>query len=73
VAVRSGLPLVPIAIRGTRSMLRSDVWFPRAGSIAVVIGAPLQATGEGDDWAEATALRDAARSFIARESGEPGA
>jgi 1-acyl-sn-glycerol-3-phosphate acyltransferase len=72
VAVRSRLPLVPVALRGTRSMLRSDVWFPRAGSIAVVIGAPLQATGEGDDWAEATALRDAARSFIARASGEPG-
>ena len=40
-AARTGLPVVPIAIRGTRSILRADSWFPRYGAISVTFGKPL--------------------------------
>jgi 1-acyl-sn-glycerol-3-phosphate acyltransferase len=68
-AAEAGVPLVPVAIRGTRAILRSDLWFPRRGAIGVVIDAPLAAAGT--DWEAALALRDAARAAIVRHCGEP--
>lgn len=68
-AAEAGVPLVPVTIRGTRSILRSDQWFPRRGTISVIIGAPL--TPEGADWSAAIKLRDAARAEILRHCGEP--
>lgn len=68
-AAEAGAPVVPIAIRGTRSILRSDQWFPRRGTVTVTIGAPVQPAG--DDWASAIQLRDAARAEILRYCGEP--
>lgn len=75
-AARSGLPLVPLVIRGTRSILRSGSWFPRWGAVRVSVGAPI-ATGEileqhdGDLWQTAVALRNRTRSWILAHSGEP--
>ena len=69
IAAGNRLPVVPIAIKGTRSMLRSDVWFPRPGAIEVKIGEPL--TPEGEGWAAAVALRDRSRALISRATGEP--
>jgi acyl carrier protein len=73
IAAEQRQPLVPIAILGTRSMLRSDVWFPRPGRIEVHFGEPiLPADDAGDDaWERAVRLRDAARAFISRETREP--
>jgi 1-acyl-sn-glycerol-3-phosphate acyltransferase len=71
IAARHRLPLVPVAIRGTRSMLRSEVWFPRAGRIAVTIGEPIATAGSADDWTRAVALRDRARDFLSLHTGEP--
>lgn len=71
IAAGHRLPLVPVAIKGTRSMLRSEVWFPRPGRIEVVIGEPITTPAEGDDWASAMALRDAARRCIEAGTGEP--
>ena len=68
-AAEAGVPLVPVTIRGTRSILRSDRWFPRRGTVAVTIGTPVQP--EGSDWAAAIRLRDAARAEILRHCGEP--
>ncbi|MEK7207791.1 MAG: AMP-binding protein [Pseudomonadota bacterium] len=68
-AAEAGVPVVPIAIRGTRSILRSDQWFPRRGAISVTIGAPL--SPESPDWSAAIKLRDAARAEILRHCGEP--
>jgi 1-acyl-sn-glycerol-3-phosphate acyltransferase len=68
-AAEADVPLVPVAIRGTRSILRSDQWFPRRGTISVTIGAPL--APEGTDWSAAIKLRDAARAEILRHCGEP--
>ena len=68
-AAEAGVPLVPITIRGTRSILRDGQWFPRRGAISVTIGAPLRP--QGADWSAAIKLRDAARAEILRHCGEP--
>ncbi|MFH1602601.1 MAG: lysophospholipid acyltransferase family protein, partial [Pseudomonadota bacterium] len=69
VAAQTGVPLVPVAIRGARSVLRDGTWFPRRGTIVLTIGAPI--TAQGSDWNSAVALRDAARAEILRRCGEP--
>jgi 1-acyl-sn-glycerol-3-phosphate acyltransferase len=70
-AVEAGLPVVPIAIRGTRSILRGGSWFPRRGSIALTIGEPLAPAAAGDRWRRALELRDRVRAAILRRCGEP--
>ncbi|PKN51882.1 MAG: acyl-phosphate glycerol 3-phosphate acyltransferase [Deltaproteobacteria bacterium HGW-Deltaproteobacteria-13] len=75
-AVEADVPVVPVAIRGTRSMLRDVSLFPRRGSIAVTIGKPVdphlvQDPAAPDAWATAIKLRDAAREHILRHCGEP--
>ncbi|MNF55645.1 Long-chain-fatty-acid--AMP ligase FadD26 [compost metagenome] len=56
-AARAGVPLLPVAIRGTRKVLRDGQWFPRHGAIDVNVCPPLLAQGPG--WVEAIKLRDA--------------
>jgi 1-acyl-sn-glycerol-3-phosphate acyltransferase len=68
-AAAAGVPVLPVAIRGTRSILRSGQWFPRRGAIRITIGAPLVA--QGSDWSAAIKLRDAARAEILKVCGEP--
>jgi 1-acyl-sn-glycerol-3-phosphate acyltransferase len=68
-AAENGLPVVPITIRGSRSVLRSDGWFPRRGTIAVIIGEPIEPGGR--DWRAALALRDGTRQQILQHLGEP--
>ncbi|MDP2640114.1 MAG: 1-acyl-sn-glycerol-3-phosphate acyltransferase, partial [Betaproteobacteria bacterium] len=69
VAAQTDVPLVPVTIRGARSVLRDGSWFARRGAIVVTIGAPL--LPRGSDWNAAVALRDAARAEILRRCGEP--
>jgi 1-acyl-sn-glycerol-3-phosphate acyltransferase len=69
VAAEAGLPVVPVTITGTRSMLRDGSWFPRRARLSVTISAPIAC--EGRDWAAALRLRDAARAEVLRSSGEP--
>ncbi|MDO8465644.1 MAG: AMP-binding protein [Gallionella sp.] len=69
VAAEAGVPVVPISIRGTRSILRDGHWFPRQGIITVTIGKPIAPEGKG--WAAAILLRNAARAEISRRCGEP--
>jgi len=59
VATAAGCPVVPIAIRGTRDIVRPGSRRPRRGDIRVVIGEAIQA--EGGDLAARLALRDEAR------------
>ena len=76
VAAEAGTPVIPVAIRGTRSMLRSGSWFPHYGSINIDIGEaidPVQiaALSEMDTWHVTIELRDRSREFILRHCGEP--
>ena len=75
-AAQANLPIVPIAIRGTRSMLRSGSWFPRRGRISITIGEAIHPedfpeTIQRDQWQLALALRDKARQYILHHCGEP--
>ena len=69
VAAQARAPVVPVAIRGTRSMLRGDDWFPRRGSITITVRPPIHA--EGADLAAAVRLRDKVRNEILAYCGEP--
>jgi 1-acyl-sn-glycerol-3-phosphate acyltransferase len=73
-AAEAGAPVVPVIIRGTRSMLRDGSWLPRPGTITVVIGETAEAdpaTGDKDNWKRAVSLRDRVRAEILKHSGEP--
>lgn len=73
-AADAGVPVIPVAIRGTRSILRSDSWFPRYGSVTLTVGAPIEPSsfaGNKNSWELAVALREEARAFILRHCGEP--
>ncbi len=68
-ASRAGVPVAPVAIRGTRRILRAKTLLPHWGRIEVEALEPLAtATGAGDAAAE---LRDSARERIAAAVGEP--
>jgi 1-acyl-sn-glycerol-3-phosphate acyltransferase len=73
-AARAGVPVLPVAIRGTRAMLRSGQWLPRRGTLVVTIAEPIPVPrGVESDFRAAVMLRDAARSAILRDCGEPDA
>ena len=69
IATEAGVPVVPVSIRGARSILRDGHWFPRRGSITLTIGKPIRPEGKG--WAAAILLRNTARAEISRQCGEP--
>jgi 1-acyl-sn-glycerol-3-phosphate acyltransferase len=72
VAANTGIPVVPVAICGTRSILRDGRWWPRRGAITITFGAPLLPGADAlDTFAAAVVLRDAARAHILRHCGEP--
>ena len=68
-AAQAGIPVVPVALRGVRSVLRDGTWYLRRSAVSVVIGAPI--SPKGDDWSAAVELRDAARAEILKHCGEP--
>lgn len=69
VAAQEGLPVVPITLRGTRSILRGEQWFPRHDTITVHVDKPLRSRGA--DFAAAVRLRDDVRAIILERCGEP--
>lgn len=75
-SAQSGLPIVPVTIRGTRSILRADSWFVRRGRVMVNIGEPMMPEknvfdSDGSLWSEIIRLRDMVRDFMLRRTGEP--
>lgn len=69
VAAKTGAPVIPVTIRGTRSILRGGQWFPRRGTIYVTIHKPLAAGG--NDFEAALSLRDRTRSVLLSTCEEP--
>jgi 1-acyl-sn-glycerol-3-phosphate acyltransferase len=69
VAAQAKLPVVPGIVRGTRSMLRGEQWFPRWSPISVSIADPIQPSGT--DLASLVRLRDSVRAVILAGCGEP--
>ena len=70
-AARQGLPVVPVALAGTRALLPDGSWRPRPGALTVTICAPR--TPAGADWHDLLALRDAVRADILAHCGEDDA
>jgi len=68
-AAGGGAAVVPVALRGTRTVWPADTWRPRRAPVTVVFGTPLAPAGQ--DWDAAVRLRDAARLHIAAHCGEP--
>ena len=71
VAAHTGAPIIPVALVGTRSLLRAGEWLPRRCEIVITIGTPIVSSEH--DWDAALALRDAARSAILARVSEPDA
>ncbi|MFV2003912.1 MAG: AMP-binding protein [Gammaproteobacteria bacterium] len=76
VAEKADAPVIPVAIRGTRSILRAGSWFPHRGSINIDIGEAIYPKQIADEqgknsWHVAIELRDRSRKFILRHCGEP--
>lgn len=76
VAAEAEAPVIPVAIRGTRSILRSGSWFPHHGLISIDIGKAIDSKAiidkrNKDIWHVALELRDQSREFILRHCGEP--
>jgi acyl carrier protein len=69
VAVQAGIPVVPVALRGLRSVLRDGRWYPRRAPVAMTFSAPV--APDGSDWAAAVRLRERVRADILRHCGEP--
>ena len=68
-AARAGAPLVPLALRGTRHVLRGDWGLPRPGRLSLWVGDPIRP--RGTDMAALVALRAEAMDRIAEHCGEP--
>jgi 1-acyl-sn-glycerol-3-phosphate acyltransferase len=70
IAARVGVPVVPVAIRGTRHILPSGRFLPRFGRIEIDILPPLPSPALGDPSAVHT-VRDQARELIVAAVAEP--
>ncbi len=70
-AARAGVPVLPIALRGTRTVLRDGRWLPRRAAVSASIGTALGPLTAESPFAAAVELRDAAREYIRKHSGEP--
>ena len=70
-AARSDIPLLPVTLIGTRSLLCAERWWPQRSELKVLIGKPLHA--EGHDWQAALQLQNAARRQILALLNEPDA
>jgi len=69
VAAEAGQSVLPGIIRGTRSMLRSDQWFPRWTPLSIQIENAVKPSGT--DFASLLQLRDAVRKVVLAHCGEP--
>jgi fatty-acyl-CoA synthase len=68
-AAAAGVPVVPLALRGTRQVMRGDRSLPRAGRISLWVGEPVPPSGSA--MADLVGLRDRVAAAIAAECGEP--
>jgi 1-acyl-sn-glycerol-3-phosphate acyltransferase len=69
IAAQAGAAVVPVALRGTRSILRSKQWLPRPRPVRVTILPAIHP--KGTEWLDRLALREAARTAILPYCGEP--
>ncbi|HET8973133.1 MAG TPA: AMP-binding protein [Pseudolabrys sp.] len=69
VAAEAGLSILPGIISGTRTILRSNQWFPRWSAVSVQIEEAVRPFGT--DFQSLLKLRDRVRNVILAHCGEP--
>ena len=73
-AVNTGLPVIPVAIDGSRTVLTGDSRFAHRGAVKVTIGEPVDPAAlrdDGDsDWDLAVKLKERVRTAILSHCGE---
>jgi 1-acyl-sn-glycerol-3-phosphate acyltransferase len=67
-AAESGAAIVPVAIEGTRSLMRGDDYFFRRAPVRVTVLPAIHPGGQ--DFSAAVALRDAVREALLAQLGE---
>jgi fatty-acyl-CoA synthase len=70
-AIAAGREIVPVALAGTRSLLRDGTWLPRRCPITITICPPIVPESDASDWHEIVRVRDASREIIAHFAKEP--
>jgi 1-acyl-sn-glycerol-3-phosphate acyltransferase len=70
-AIAAGREIVPVALNGTRRLLRDGTWLPRRSRVTITICAPIVAQSDASDWQEIVRVRDAARDVISHFAKEP--
>ncbi len=68
-AAQAQIPVVPVALRGVRSVLRDGTWYLRRAPVSVALSAPVAPGGR--DWNAAVPLRHRVRAEILKHCGEP--
>ncbi len=63
--------IVPIALDGTRRVLRDGTWLPRRAPIVITICPPIAPPDSAQDWQQIVRVRDSAREVIAHFADEP--
>ena len=72
-SVRTGMPIIPVALKGAREFLRDGTFLPKPRRITVTVSPALFPASDRADreWAEVLRLRDETRRIIASHAGEP--
>ncbi|MBS1254537.1 MAG: 4-hydroxyphenylalkanoate adenylyltransferase [Deltaproteobacteria bacterium] len=68
IAAQNNLPVVPVVLKGTRTLLPDGTWSPHRTAVEVIIAPPVYP--QGTDWTAARSLCYSARSTILQLSGE---
>jgi 1-acyl-sn-glycerol-3-phosphate acyltransferase len=61
-AYKAGVPIVPLALRGTRELMPRGSYLLRAGTVTAIIGEPISTQGLSDE--ERAGLSDRVRSIV---------
>jgi len=68
IAAETQTSVCPIAIQGSRQILRASQFLLRPGKIKIIIGEPI--APQGDEWLNVIHLKNQVRAFIAEHCGE---
>ena len=72
-AIAARREIVPVALDGTRRLLRDGTWLPRRSAVTITICPPIFPESDASDWHEIVRVRDAAReiNFPFRQGTSP--
>ncbi|HXM99150.1 MAG TPA: AMP-binding protein [Candidatus Dormibacteraeota bacterium] len=76
-AIKTGVPIIPVSLAGTRKFLRDGTILPRPTRVTITLSPPVYPQSAGADsgsdatnWHSLVQLRDTVREAIASHSGE---